>query len=144
MILLLLVATLLAYRNTREIYEDDSWVAHSHEVMTGLEKLLSLVRDAESGQRGYVITGEPIYLEPYTTALAAIDAQVDALDRLTADNPRQQARIPELHARVSARLTSLAEVLALRSAGDFEAARRSIQRIAASSRWQSCGASSRR
>jgi PAS domain S-box-containing protein len=127
LVLLLFVAILLGFQNTRELYEDDARVAHTHEVITGLEKLIALVRDAESGQRGYLITGEPHYLEPYTAALAAIDTHVASIERKTSDNPRQQARIPELRALLSARLTTLAEVVALRSSGDFDATRRVIQ-----------------
>ena len=49
-----------------------AWVAHTHQVRTELADLLSELKDAETGQRGYVITGDESYLEPYKSALGAI------------------------------------------------------------------------
>ena len=48
--------------------EDAEWVAHTREVITGLENIFSLMKDAETGFRGYVITGDPRYLEPFDKA----------------------------------------------------------------------------
>ena len=55
---------------------------------------LSMMNDAETGQRGYLITGQEDYLEPYHAAVAAIGKSVQRVKQLTEDNPRQQARIP--------------------------------------------------
>ena len=87
---------------------------------------MSLAKDAETGQRGYLITGETSYLEPYNIALANIDKQVKTLEQLTADNPAQQARIPALKNRIADRLKILQEGLALRKENGFEAAREMI------------------
>jgi CHASE3 domain sensor protein len=52
--------------------------------------------DAETGQRGFLLTGQDTFLEPYRRALAWLDQQVQTLKDKTQDNPRQQARIGEL------------------------------------------------
>ena len=112
--------------NTRRLQEHGSWVAHTHEVIIGLESLVSLVKDAETGQRGYIITGEPRYLAPYTASIASMDAQVDEVQRLTGDNPRQQSRFRELRKRIADRLGILDEGIAARKTGTFETAREVI------------------
>ena len=60
----------MSYRSTARFMEDSSWVAHTHEVLKELAQVLSEMKDAETGQRGYLITGEERYLEPYDEALA--------------------------------------------------------------------------
>lgn len=125
-IVVTLANVVLTYRNTRQLQEDAAWVAHTHEVRTCLQNLLSLAVDAETGQRGYVITGEQRYLEPYHTATAALDQQLARGRELTADNPRQQSRFPELQRRIVQRQETLKDVIELRQTKDFEAARQSI------------------
>src|SRR5207244_7771294 len=86
----------LSYWNVRTLAATDRWVIHTFEVLTELEDTLSLLKDAETGQRGYLLTGRDRYLEPYRDAVDRIPAKLDRLKELTADNPRQQARFPEL------------------------------------------------
>ena len=81
----------LGYWNILQLRENDAWVNHSNEVLTALGDVLSTMKDAETGQRGYMITGEDSYLEPYNSALAAIQENVQRVKHLTADNLRQQA-----------------------------------------------------
>ncbi|MCE9548706.1 MAG: PAS domain S-box protein [Planctomycetia bacterium] len=120
---LLVVNISLTYRNTRQLQADTLWVAHTHEVIGGLENVLSLAKDAETGMRGYIISREPEYLEPYNAAVVAIDKQVDNVQRLTKDNPQQQAQFPELRQHLTARLKVLQEALALIEKGQFDANR---------------------
>ena len=100
-------------------------MAHTHEVMDALEELVSTMKDAQTGERGYIITGEIRYLEPYNSATAAIDEKIQRLKRLTADNPRQQARIPPLQQRIQDELDILKRNIAL-AKKDLEAARRAV------------------
>lgn len=93
-VVLLLLNTWFAYYNIRQIHDDARMVDHTHHVLAALETIISLAKDAETGQRGYIITGEPSYLETYNAALSAINEPVRTLEQLTRDNPAQQARIP--------------------------------------------------
>src|SRR5262249_61420782 len=86
----------IAYRNTRQLLEDAGWVAHTHEVLDLTSGTLRTLVDAETGQRGFLITGKEDFLEPYHQALARLDRQGRALKDKTPDNPPQQARIGEL------------------------------------------------
>ena len=63
--------------------------------MTQLEQVVSTLKDAETGQRGYLLTGERVYLEPYEQALSVIPGQLERLRALTGygtDADRQKTR----------------------------------------------------
>jgi PAS domain S-box-containing protein len=121
---LVVVNVALTFRNTRQLNEDAYWVSHTHEVIAGLENILSLAKDAETGQRGFVITGEPKYLEPYDDAVAQLDKEVDRVQKLTADNPFQQSHFPELRQDLAEKLAHLAELVTLSKNEGFDAARK--------------------
>ncbi|MES1244824.1 MAG: response regulator [Acidobacteriota bacterium] len=125
-VLFFLAAGAVSYWNIRALKQSSDEVAHTHEVLSALDLILSLMKDAETGQRGYILTGDEKYLEPYNAALAGIDARVADVERLTADNPVQQARIPVLRNHLGAKRRELAETIALRRALGFEAARIAI------------------
>ncbi len=118
---LLLIAG-ISYRNAGLLIETEGWVAHAHQVRSELVTLLSELKDAETGQRGYVITGEDSYLEPYRSALPAIKATFADLKTLTADNPDQQRRLAALSPLIEKKLSELQQTIDLRKAQGFDAA----------------------
>jgi CHASE3 domain sensor protein len=85
-VLLLVLNTWFACRHIRQMHDDAQMVKHTQEVLEALETIVSLVKDAETGQRGYIITGEAAYLAPYNEAVATIDDQVQALAQLNIEN----------------------------------------------------------
>jgi len=95
----------------------ESWVNHSRQVLFQLERTESLLKDAETGQRGFLYTGDPKYLEPYSLAVAQIRPDLDGVAQLTIDNPIQQARIPKLRELAEAKLAELAQTIALDRSG---------------------------
>lgn len=111
---LLAVNLALTLHNTHKLHEEANWVQHTNEVLISLENILSLANNGESGVRGYAITGQSAYLEIHKAALKAINKQADHLARLTADNPRQQARIPVLRQRISTKLESMNQMIVTR------------------------------
>jgi signal transduction histidine kinase len=116
----------LAYYNTRQLHDDSGQVAHTHEVLDALDDLLSTVKDAETGQRGFLITGESRYLKPYDDAVATVPGKIERVERLTEDNASQRDRIPRLRDIVRAKLDELARTIALRQGPGFEAARQAV------------------
>lgn len=72
MLLFFAVSGTIAYLNVKTLAKDSGLVAHTHEVLTTLSSLVSLTKDAETGQRGYLLTGKEEYLEPYTSATTRI------------------------------------------------------------------------
>ena len=73
LIALLLVIAALNYRNTYQLNEDSAWVAHTHEVLDLTSNVLRTLVDAETGVRGFVITGNEVSLQPYDAALKRKD-----------------------------------------------------------------------
>ena len=104
----------VAFRNTRTLRDDNEKIVHSHAVITSLDEVLSTMQDAETGQRGFVLTGDEKYLEPYTNALMAVGPDIEALASLTQDNPTQQTRIPVLQRHIDAKLAELKATIDLR------------------------------
>jgi methyl-accepting chemotaxis protein len=98
---------------------------HTYEVTDTIVDLFSGLQDMETGQRGFIITGEDRYLEPYNNAKDKIEPCINVLQQLTVD-PAQQQRIVVLKAKVDERLRILNGVIALRKEKGFESARQFI------------------
>ena len=69
---------------------DDEWVLHSLAVREQLTQVRILVQAAETGQRGYLITGRDAYLAPYDNAVTAFPTTLDNLAKLVSDNPAHE------------------------------------------------------
>jgi methyl-accepting chemotaxis protein len=91
-------------------------------VLEELTHLLSLMKDAETGQRGFLLTGEESYLEPYSAALGPISSVVANVRELTSDNPSQQTRIAELSPLIDAKVAELKHTIDLRRTEGLDAA----------------------
>jgi signal transduction histidine kinase len=109
--------------NVERLHTQTRWVAHTYEVMASLDKIVADLDNAESGQRGYLITGDARYLQPYDQAAAAIASDVAHLETLTGDNPSQRAPIAELRAHAHAKLAELADSIKARRDAGFDAAK---------------------
>ncbi len=97
-------------------------VQRTHEVKEELSAILRLVVDAETGQRGYLITDDPVYLEPYQEATSQIDARLARLDSLTKNSAAQQQRMYELRRIEQEELAVLQHTIQLDKEGhDLEA-----------------------
>jgi PAS domain S-box-containing protein len=107
LVVALLVDAVLTLHNIREVATAVQWVSHTHEVLGHLEQMVSTLKDAESGQRGYLLTGERVYLEPYEQALARIPGRFEQLRQLTIDNPPQTAHVLKLEQLATERLAVL-------------------------------------
>jgi methyl-accepting chemotaxis protein len=125
-LVVLLVVGAVSYDSTRKFNSSAGWVRHTYEVLSGLDELLSGMKDAETGERGYVITGEPRYLEPYNAARDVVDQKLKLVRQLMADNPIQQQRLEVLEALVADKFTNLQEVIDLRKAKGFAAASQEV------------------
>src|SRR4051812_5750310 len=124
-IALLIVDAALSYKNTRQLNQHAQLVTHTNEVLVALEEVVSTTKDAETGQRGYIITGEPSYLAPYTAAQAELPKKVARAKLLTVDNPRHQERLSTLEQSIAAKMRELDRTIELRKK-DLEAARKVV------------------
>lgn len=117
------VASCVRLQRLREMSGKES---HTHEVIATLGDVRRLIKDAETGQRGRLITGNERYVELYEAAGARIDDRLNAAERLTADNPKQQARVAVLESKVALKQKYLAENIATRRNEGFEQLRQSV------------------
>ena len=117
-----LLIVIFAFRSINSLVENEKWVIHTHQVRTDLADLLSEMKDTETGQRGFLLTNDPAYLEPYQAALKLIQASFGDVRALTADNPRQQQRLAALQPLIDAKLAELRETIDLRRTQGLDAA----------------------
>lgn len=118
-----LIVGVVSYRTVVQQAEDAGWVSHTDEVLYQLGQLLSSLQDAETGQRGYLITGVDRYLEPYTSGAARAEDLRKRVAQLVSDNPRQESRAESLEPLITDKLAELQETIETRRTGDFAAAR---------------------
>src|SRR6266850_2338313 len=116
----------LSYRNTARFAEASEWRRHTYEVLRNLDETVARLVDAETGQRGYLLTGDDAYLEPYRAAIKSIDQTIGNLKNLTSDNPNQQKRIQILEPLVEKKVTELQRTIDLRKNEGLAAANRVV------------------
>src|SRR3954453_18917782 len=117
----------IAYTNTEKLVDRDNWRRHTYQVLQQIEAVVARVIDAETGQRGYIITGNDRYLDPYRAAVTNTGTSIKELATLTLDNPRQQARLQTLNSLVRQKFDELADTVNLRRDKGFEAALAVVQ-----------------
>ena len=115
-----------SYRNTARFAEASEWRKHTYEVLRNLDETVARLVDAETGQRGYLLTGVDAYLEPYRAAIKNIDQTIGHLKSLTSDNPNQQKRIQILEPLVEKKLAELQQTIDLRKNKGLAAANRVV------------------
>ncbi|QIX19640.1 response regulator [Agrobacterium pusense] len=121
-IVFFLITGAFAYINLKTLRENTEAIVHSHEVIITLDELLSSTQDAETGQRGFLLTNNERYLDPYNTALDTIPAKIQEIGELTSDNPAQVRRLPILKQHVDAKLAELKQTIDLRRSQGLDAA----------------------
>jgi methyl-accepting chemotaxis protein len=117
----------VAYRSMNALTQTSYKVKHTHLVLEHIASVLSLLKDAETGQRGYVITGDEAFLDPYKQANGEIAQTVKELRELTVDNPNQQKRMDEAETVVAAKLSELKRTIEMRKNAGFEQTAKFIQ-----------------
>src|ERR1700755_1235841 len=89
-VMILICIGALSYWSQMRNQQDRAWVTHTHLVVERLQAIRIDITQAETGQRGYILTGQPEYLESYGTGVATLGQDINALQDLTSDSPREQ------------------------------------------------------
>lgn len=121
-ILVVAVIAVIALQTTRKLIEDHYWVTQSEEVLVELNSTLSTLVEAETGQRGYVITGDEQFLAPYEAAEGQIQDHVARLQRLAEDDPSKQVQIPVLAKKIKEKMDHNRAIIEARKSNGFKAA----------------------
>ena len=127
---LLIASAFLIFVSSHRLRSSRDLVVHTHEVISTARLLFSGIQDAETGERGYVISQQPEYLQPYREARARIPQLVEKLRELTRENPAQQKRLAELSRRIDNKLAALASTIEALDQSGFEAARSELMTAA--------------
>jgi methyl-accepting chemotaxis protein len=125
--LTLLLVAVFGYQTTQHLIENDRLVEHTHAVREHIAALRSSTAEAESAERGYVITAQDVFLAPHEQAQASVRRAAGELRRLTSDNPSQQRRLDTLERLLGERTSLLTNILAVRRERGLEAATAAIQ-----------------
>jgi signal transduction histidine kinase/DNA-binding response OmpR family regulator/CHASE3 domain sensor protein len=120
------VSGIVSFQKTHTLNDNSRLVVHTQQVMSALDDILSSVRAAESAQRGYLITGNKIYLEPYGNLRININERLSELARLTSDNPLQLGRVPDLREKVDRRFELMSRVIEVHDKQGYASAQKII------------------
>jgi len=121
-LLILVFITILSFQDWNTFGTTALEVEQSRQILQQTESLLSLVKDAETGQRGFLITGEERYLEPYSSAVAALPAELGQLRTLSAGRPTVRPKIDAIEVLIREKLEELTDTIQTRRKQGFAAA----------------------
>ncbi|MFW0737064.1 CHASE3 domain-containing protein [Flavobacterium sp. T12S277] len=110
-VFILLFLSSIAYKHNQDLNESSKLVMHTYEINIQLERLMSAIKDAETGQRGYIITRNARFLTPYLYSRDKVNTSFITLKKLTADNPKQQENLQRLFKLIIQRFVSFENCL---------------------------------
>jgi hypothetical protein len=110
------IIALLSYQSLQATTATAANLTQTIEVLGRLESLLSTVIDAETGQRGFLLTGEESYLAPYTDAKDALPEEIKSMRALLVNRPEQRRRLDALESLANLKMAELDSTITLRRA----------------------------
>jgi PAS domain S-box-containing protein len=125
-LILIVIIGVSAYENAREFIETNQQVTQTVEVLAALDTILAHVAQAESSQRGYVITGYISYLDYYAVSRVNVQNSLLRLRELTIDNASQQESLALLEILIDVRFSLMDDAIESRRRGGFEAAQQML------------------
>ncbi len=120
--LLLLLVSIGARWQLSSAFEADNQVAHTQNVLAATNELLGHLIDAETGQRGYLLTGQDDYLEPYLQGSVAVERDIAHLRALIDEDPEQAKRLQGVTVLSTVKLDELQRTIAARKIDGPDAA----------------------
>ncbi len=110
-VFILLFLSSISYKHNQDLNESSKLVMHTYEINIQLERLMSAIKDAETGQRGYIITRNARFLTPYIYSRDKVNTSFITLKKLTADNAEQQRNLQNLFKLITQRFISFENCL---------------------------------
>jgi CheY-like chemotaxis protein/CHASE3 domain sensor protein len=117
-----LIIAVLSYDSLQLTQRAAGSLTRTVEVLAQIQSLVSTLKDAETGQRGFLLTGRENYLEPYLAAKQALPDELGNVRALLADDPAQRGRFESLQALAADKMQELTETIELKRAGKADAA----------------------
>ncbi|MEH2031570.1 MAG: GAF domain-containing protein [Nostoc sp.] len=119
--ILVLIGT-ISYQSTQVLIHTSKKLNNTQLTINNLQELLSNIKDAETGQRGYILTKQDAYLKPYQTAITKLAPEIKELRKLTADDSRQLSKLDTLEPLIAVKLNELKKTIDLRQNLGLDAA----------------------
>ncbi len=108
---ILLIVGIVSYRSINKLIDTADWVTHTHKVLENLNGVVLNMVNAETGQRGFVITNDEKYLEPYQYGVGLAVQDLQEVRALTVDNPIEQRRLDVLEPMVAHELAIMKDAI---------------------------------
>jgi signal transduction histidine kinase/DNA-binding response OmpR family regulator/CHASE3 domain sensor protein len=118
-LLLLIITAVASYSSINNLLDGTQWVDHTDSVIIKIDQALFILRDAESGQRGYLLTSDSSFLADFNGAQDRLHVITDSMTEMTADNPNQIENIKELRTVLDQPLTILGQIIRDKSANSI-------------------------
>ncbi len=116
-LILLILSSLASYISIHNLIKNADLVEHSNKVISNLENAISTLKDAETGQRGYLLTGNNVFLEPYYGARERVNVLYAEIKKETIDNKFQQRKIDTLKDVLDTRLNIIEKTIKVKQNG---------------------------
>jgi hypothetical protein len=116
-----------AYRSLTRFVDVSNQAMQTHRELEEIENIVSQLKDAETGQRGYIITGDEAYLEPYRSALTTIEPELTNLRQANTENRKRRQQIELLKKLIDKKLNFIKITIDLRTNEGFDAATRLVR-----------------
>ncbi|TCD03012.1 response regulator [Pedobacter psychroterrae] len=116
-LLILFITSLASYISIKNLIRSADMVSHSSDIINKLEGVISTLKDAETGQRGYLLTGDKVFLDPFNGAKEDATALLDEITIKTRDNAFQQQSVKQLQNIIEERLGIIEKTLVIKGRG---------------------------
>jgi signal transduction histidine kinase len=110
-VIVLISVALLTFQNLNNYTDEVKAIRHSNSVLSAVSDIMTSIRDAETGHRGFQLTRDTTYLDPYYSSLNALPRQISALDSLVADNEEQAKRADTLELLIENQFSIINQIL---------------------------------
>lgn len=117
---ILLFVSSISYKHNKDLQESSRLVIHTYEVNVELERLISYIKDAETGQHGFIISKDTLFLKPYLSSREKVNASFKVLKNLTKENTEQQENLRKLFGFITLRFNYLEKVLYYNSPDTYD------------------------
>jgi signal transduction histidine kinase len=124
---LLVAVGIVSYANSAALIKVNRTQLEFRDLQNSIQEVFSEVQDAETGKRGYLLTGKDSYLEPYRAATKAIDVSIEQVENLVGVVPGQRSRVDALRGLIALKLAELDEAIELRRDHGFQSALHLVQ-----------------
>lgn len=110
----------ITFKHITILKKSSTWVSNSHEVNAELERLISYIKDAETGQRGYILSNDKSFLDPYYASKGLVKKSFDRVSKLTANSRTQQSNLKKLLYFINKKQNYLSKSLYLTQQGIYD------------------------